>query len=109
MSELSAVEIENPVNKEKLIADLKVVIADADELLRATANQAGEKVSELRGRIQENLATARANLAEAQRTVVVKAKAVGHATDHYVHEHPWRSVGIAAGVGVIIGLLIGRK
>ena len=97
------------VNKEKLIADFKVVVADAEELLRATAGQAGEKVTEMRGRIQEHLATAKDSLAEAQVAVVDKAKAVGRATDDYVHDNPWRSVGVAAGIGLIIGLLIGRR
>jgi ElaB/YqjD/DUF883 family membrane-anchored ribosome-binding protein len=97
------------VNKDKLIADLKVVVADAEELLRATASQAGDKIGELRVKIQDHLVSARANLADAQAAVVDKAKVVGRATDDYVHDNPWRSVGIAAGIGFIVGLLIGRR
>ena len=97
------------VTKEKLIADFKVVVADAEELLRVTAGQAGEKVVELRGKIQSSLADAKLHLADAQQVMVDKAKAVGRASDEYVHDHPWRSVGIAAGVGLVIGLLIGRR
>jgi ElaB/YqjD/DUF883 family membrane-anchored ribosome-binding protein len=97
------------VSKDKLIADFKVVVADAEELLRATAGQAGEKVAAARSRVEENLARARGSLAEAQAAVVDKAKAVGRVTDDYVQENPWRSVGVAAGVGLIIGLLIGRR
>ncbi len=97
------------VTKEKLIADFKVVVADAEELLRVTAGQAGEKAVELRGKIQSSLADAKLHLADAQQVMVDKAKAVGRASDEYVHDHPWRSVGIAAGVGLVIGLLIGRR
>lgn len=97
------------VSKEKLAADLKVVVADAEELLRATAGQAGEKISDLRSKIEGRLSNARATLAEAQDAVVDKAKQVGHATDDYVHDNPWRSVGIAAGVGLLVGILIGRR
>jgi ElaB/YqjD/DUF883 family membrane-anchored ribosome-binding protein len=97
------------VNTDKLIADMKVVVADAEELLRATASQAGDKIGELRGKIQDHLATARSSLADAQAAVVDKAKQVGNATDDYVHDNPWRSVGIAAGIGFIVGLLIGRR
>ena len=97
------------VSKDKLIADLKVVVADADELLRATAGQAGDKVAELRHKLQDNLAHARASLADAQAAAIERAKAVGRATDDYVHENPWKSVGIAAGVGFVVGLLIGRR
>lgn len=97
------------VNKDKLISDMKVVMADADELLRVTAGQAGDKVSELRGKIQASLASARSSLSDAQAAALEKAKEVGHAADDYVHANPWRSVGIAAGVGLIVGLLIGRR
>jgi len=97
------------VTKEKLIADFKVVVADAEELLRATAGQAGEKVAEIRGRAQEHLASAKAKLADAEAVVIARAKEAGRAADDYVHENPWSSVGIAAGVGFLIGLLVGRR
>jgi ElaB/YqjD/DUF883 family membrane-anchored ribosome-binding protein len=97
------------VSKDKLIADFRVVVADAEELLRATAGQAGEKVAAARGRVEENLAHAKQSLAEAQAAVVDKAKAVGRVTDDYVQDNPWRSVGVAAGIGFIVGLLIGRR
>lgn len=97
------------VNKEKLIADMKIVVADTEELLRATASQAGDKMVELRGKIENNLANARASLADAQAAVVDRAKQVGRATDEYVHDNPWRSIGVAAGIGFIVGLLIGRR
>lgn len=102
-------EMESGVTKEKLVQDLRVVVADAEELLRATAGQAGEKVAVARERIQESLATAKARLAVAQEELIERTKQAARATDEYVHENPWRAVGIAAGVGVIIGLLIGRR
>jgi ElaB/YqjD/DUF883 family membrane-anchored ribosome-binding protein len=97
------------VNKEKLIADFKVVVADAEELLRATAGQAGDKVAELRLRVQDRLVLAKAQLADAEAAVIEKARQAGRAADDYVHENPWSSVGIAAGVGFLIGLLVGRR
>lgn len=97
------------VSKEKLIADFKVVVADAEELLRATASQAGDKATEVRARVQARLADAKVRLADAEAVVVDRAKQVGRVTDDYVHDNPWRSVGIAAGFGFIVGLLIGRR
>lgn len=97
------------VSKEKLIADFRIVVADAEELLRATANQAGDKAAELRAKIQNRLADAKLRLADAEAAVVDRAKQVGRAADNYVHDNPWRSVGIAAGFGFIVGLLIGRR
>ena len=100
--------VENEVSKEKLMQDLRVVVADAEELLRATAGQAGEKVSAARERIQENLVAAKARLAAAQEAITAKTKQAAKATDEYVHENPWKAVGIAAGVGLVVGMLISR-
>ena len=97
------------VTKDKLIADVKLVIADTEELLRATAGQAGDKIADIRARTQDRLAAAKIKLAEAEAIVVDKAKQVGRVTDDYVHDNPWRSVGVAAGLGFIVGLLIGRR
>jgi ElaB/YqjD/DUF883 family membrane-anchored ribosome-binding protein len=100
---------EAQVNKDKLVADFKVVIADAEEILRVTAGQAGEKFAELREKTQARLSDAKFKLAEAEALVIDKAKAAGRAADDYVHDNPWRAVGIAAGVGLLVGLLIGRR
>ena len=89
------------VTKDKLIADVKLVIADSEELLRATAGQAGDKIAEIRARTQDRLAAAKIKLAEAEAAVVDKAKQVGRAADDYVHDNPWRSVGVAAGIGFV--------
>lgn len=96
-------------SKGKLIADFKVVVADAEELLKATASQAGDKAADLRAKIQNRLADAKLHIADAEAALVEQAKKAGRAADDYVHDNPWRSVGIAAGVGLIIGLLIGRR
>lgn len=103
-----SVSVEGGVSKEKLMHDLRVVVTDAEELLRATAGQAGEKVAAARERIQENLAAAKARLIVAEEAVVAKTKQAAKATDEYVHENPWKAVGIGAGVGLIIGMLISR-
>ena len=97
------------ITKEKLIADVRLVIADTEELLRATAGQAGDKIAEIRARTQDRLAAAKIKLAEAEAVVVDKAKQAGRVADDYVHDNPWRSVGVAAGIGFIVGLLIGRR
>ena len=100
---------EATVTRDKLVQDFKIVVADAEELLKATASQAGEKVSVARERVQDSLRQAKVKLAEAEDVIVLKGKQAVDVTDEYVHENPWRAVGIAAGVGLIIGLLIGRR
>ncbi len=97
------------VSKQQLIADFKVVIEDAEALLKATAGQGGEKLMEIRTKAEESLKVAKARMMEAQEALVARTKAAAKATDAYVHENPWKAIGAAAGVGVVIGLLIGRR
>jgi len=100
--------MEGEVSKEKLMQDLRLVVSDTEELLRATAGQAGEKIATLRERIQDSLVSTKARLAAAEEAVVIKTKQAAKVTDEYVHENPWKAVGIAAGAGLIIGMLISR-
>src|SRR5512143_2397158 len=97
------------VTKDKLVSDFRLVVADAEELLRLTANQAGDKATELRARVQDHLVNAKQKLADADIALRDNAKAVARATDDYVRDNPWRAVGVAAGVGLLVGLLIGRR
>jgi ElaB/YqjD/DUF883 family membrane-anchored ribosome-binding protein len=101
--------ISDEVTSEQLIADFKVVVADAEALLKATANQGGEKLAEVRAKAEESLRVVKVRMAEAQAALLARTKAAAKATDAYVHENPWKAVGIAAGVGLVIGLLIGRR
>ncbi len=96
------------VSKDKLMRDMRLVVTDAEELLRATAGQAGEKVAAARERIQANLAIAKEQLADAQNVAIEKTKYAAKVTDDYVHENPWRAMGVAAGVGLVVGMLISR-
>lgn len=97
------------VTKEQLIADFKVVLADAEALLRATAGQSGEAITNLRAKAEESIAAAKVKIADVQEVLLEKSKVAVQATDDYVHEKPWHAVGIAAGIGLVIGLLVGRR
>jgi ElaB/YqjD/DUF883 family membrane-anchored ribosome-binding protein len=96
-------------NKERLVSDLRVVISDTEELLRATAGAAGEKAGELRERIAIRLRDAKERLGDLEAALVDKTKAAARATDDFVHEEPWKAVGVAAALGLALGVLIGRR
>ena len=102
------ISVKNEVSKEKLMQDLHLVMTDAEELLRATASHTGEKVSAARERIQESLSATKERLVAAQKQVTEKARQAAKVTDEYVHENPWNAVGMGAGAGLIIGMLISR-
>lgn len=99
----------NVTSQEKLVTDIRAVIADAEDILKATADQTGEKIASLRVRIQDRLLGARIRLDAAEAALIDKTRAAARAADDYVHESPWQAVGIGAGVGFLLGLLLGRR
>ncbi len=98
---------DNP--RDRLIADFKTVIQDAEELINATASQTGDKVTAVRARAEENLREARRKLGEMEDDLLTRGKAAAKATDQLVHDKPWQSVAIASAVGVMLGMLISRR
>lgn len=95
--------------RDKLMADLRQVIADAEELLKLTAGEMGEKAGSVRDRLQQRMADAKLRLQALQATAADKARAAGEAADDYVHDNPWQSLAIGAGVGLVVGLLMRRR
>lgn len=93
----------------QLAADLKAVIADAEELLKATAGAAGERIASARARAEETVRAAKEKLSGLDEEIIDRAKDAARATDDYVREHPWGAVGVAAVVGLLVGILIARR
>lgn len=99
----------NEVTKAELVAEIKTVIADAEALIKATANQGGEKVDQLRSQAEASLASAKDKIEDLHEDLIEKGREAVKATDDYVQENPWKAVGIAACIGLVIGLLVGRR
>ena len=97
------------VTREKLLADMRIVLADTEQLLKAVVGQSGEKLAALQPRIEENIRNAKARLAEFERAAIEQVRAAAETTDAYAHEHPWKVAGFTALLGVAVGLLIGRR
>lgn len=94
--------------RDRLVADFKRVVRDAEALLRATADQTGEAVDDVRMRTEETLRAARHRLDELEGDILHRTRAAARATDDLVHEKPWQAVGVAAGIGFLLGMLTGR-
>jgi ElaB/YqjD/DUF883 family membrane-anchored ribosome-binding protein len=95
--------------REQLISDLRAVVADSEELLKATAGDLNERASAARAKVQESLRTAREKIAQLDDEVLERIQTAAKSTDQYVREHPWGAVGIAAAAGVLVGVLIARR
>ena len=100
---------EIPGQTDQLIADLKTVMQDAEALLRATSSQTGDKIQELRSHAEESLIRARARVGELEQEARRRAQEMADVTEGYMRDNPWQSVGIAAGVGLLIGLFLSRR
>ncbi len=96
-------------SRDRLVADLKTVLSDAEELLRLTAADASGKLGDVRERMGEHVDAARARLSDAEAIVRERTREAAKATDVYVRENPWQSIGIAAGAAFLLGLLAGRR
>ena len=90
---------------ERLLSDLKVVMRDAEELVKATGSAAGDKVSAVRNRLSGALESARGTYGRVQDKTVGAAKA----TDRVIHTHTYKTLGLALGAGLLIGALLARR
>ncbi len=99
--------------REKLLEDVSAVLADSEQLLKAMASAGGEKAQALRGDLERKLAMARERLDEIEEVALARTREAAKQADEYVHEHPWQSIAVAAGmgaaVGVVLGLILNRR
>ncbi len=99
----------NNVSTEKLMQDMRAVVIDAEELLKATAAQTGERVEKVRSKVEDSLKVARARLQQAGAGIDAQAREAMREVDEQVRANPWTTAGIAAGIGLLVGLLVGRR
>ena len=98
-----------PLITAKLLEELQNVVRDAEALLAATASHTGEQVEAVRARTEDSLQQAKAHLADTQEVVLQAAREAADATLGYIKKNPWQALGIAAGAGLLIGLLLRNR
>lgn len=97
------------VTREDLVSDVKLVLDDIESLLQQAATAGGSQAVELRERAQAALRSAQARLGGLQDAATERVRAAARSTDDWVHANPWRAIGAAAGVALLVGVLIGRR
>jgi len=93
----------------KLVDEFSSVLSEAESLLDKAAKETGDKARDLRSQVEARLLSAKLKLQELEGEAVDRAKAAARATDDYVHDHPWQAIGLAAGIGFAVGLLMNRR
>ncbi|WP_339409814.1 DUF883 family protein [Pseudomonas sp. EA_35y_Pfl2_R5] len=96
-------------NSDQLINEFKALVRDTESLLQHSASLAGEQAEELRNQIRGSLGRARSTLHNAEDALHERGKAAINATEGYVQTHPWQTLGIAAAIGLLLGMLISRR
>jgi ElaB/YqjD/DUF883 family membrane-anchored ribosome-binding protein len=94
--------------RDKLVDEFAAVLAEAEEMLKRAATETGDKARDLRSQVETKLLRAKLSLQELEGQAVDQAKAAARATDDYVHDNPWQAIGIAAVIGIAVGLLMNR-
>ena len=95
--------------RDSLVEDFSALLAEAEDLLRNASEETGDKAQALRQQVEARLLRARLRLQELEGEAVARARAASQATDEYVRDHPWQTVGIAAAVAFVAGLLLNRR
>ncbi len=103
------VQAQSVMARERVLQDLKTLARDSEALLMATAGDLSEKARGARARLADALERARATCAELQEQTIASAKAAARRADTVIRDHPYQSIGIAFGVGLLVGLLATRK
>ena len=108
-NELAAGAPGDPVTTDKLMADLRVLASDMEQLLKVTASQTGERVALVRAKAEASLQAAKIRVADLQQVAMAKTRVAGQATDAYVRANPWQVLAIGAFAGLVFGLMLGGR
>lgn len=98
-------ESRGEVSGEKIKEDLRTLVRDAEEMIKATAGDLSEKAQNARSRLSDAVQRAKATCHRLEEKTIAAAKA----TDKVIRDHPYESIGIALGVGMLIGILAARR
>lgn len=93
--------------RDRLLDDIKMVLREAEELLRSTGQQAGEGYQVARERFESKLSSAKDSISELEEQLSVTARETMENTDRYVKENPWQAVAVGALAGIALGVAIG--
>ncbi len=97
------------VNADRLVRDLGALATDVEKLVQASADNANEAMVDARERIESLLGTARQNLENARRCAIEEAKSAAQSADEYLRDNVWKAVGLAGGVGFLLGAIVSRR
>ena len=98
-----------PENRDELLNDFNKVVTETQGLLDSMTSATSEKTAALRASLEKNLKATKQRLGELQEAAVERTTAAAKYTDEYVHDNPWQAIGVAAAVGVLVGMLLSRK
>ena len=85
------------------------LVADLEDLIKATTTLTGEELEQARKQLAERVTTARQALQSMSEEAMSRMRYTARVTDEYVHEQPWKAMGVCASVGFLLGMLVSRR
>lgn len=89
--------------------NLSEFLDDVEDLTRAIKNVETPEIARVRAKVRIALAAAKSALSDSAAQVRVQAKQMTQTTDDYVRDNPWQVMGVAAVVGLVLGMLMTRR
>lgn len=96
-------------SRTRLAEDFTTVLEDAQALLKHAAGDASKGYADARSRLEDSVKRARERIGSAEEAMLESAREASRSAEGYVRQHPWESVAVSAGVGLLIGMLIARR
>lgn len=106
---MGAYSVDLAASKQKIASNFRGLVDGAEDLLRTTAASTGDEVDLARSKLKDQLSRAKSAYSDIEASAIDSYKEYSEQTDTYVRENPWRAVGIAAAVGVLVGLVALRR
>lgn len=95
--------------RQRVLADMKSLVRSSEHLLQATSDDVNAKVKDARDRVIAALDRSRVLCEHLQQQTAANARAAATKADHTIRAHPYESMGVAFGVGLLIGILVARR
>lgn len=90
-------------------SELQKFFDDVEELLRRVSDISDVDIARVRAKVESSIDSVKSATRDRLEVAVEGTRRAAHATDEYVHENPWKAVGVSAAAGLLVGAILCRR